>query len=82
MSEFFKPWDLLLLAEITYSRRRAHASYFEKGRPTAVDKHVDIGGAGLSHESIRCSVSDALSRLFANHTCGIVIDPGVNEMTR
>jgi hypothetical protein len=72
MSENEKPENLL--AEILYSRKRVHASYYEDGKFTGADDHGAIDG-DLTSDYVKTMVLDALGRLLNHHTCGIVIEP-------
>ena len=51
MSANKKPENLL--AEILYSRKRVHASYYKDGKLTHGDEHASLFGVGLADKCVQ-----------------------------
>jgi hypothetical protein len=71
MSENKKPENLL--AEIAYSKKRVHASYYKDGKFTHAYEIVPFLNTGLYDDGVEEAVLRELGRLLKGQKCGIIV---------
>ncbi|UNK37726.1 hypothetical protein MNR02_14845 [Shinella sp. H4-D48] len=63
-----------LLAEIAYSKKRVHASYYKEGKFTHADENASIVG-DLAPDDVQNIVLDVVQNLLSGRKCGVIVQP-------